>query len=239
MCISVTNTIYDTNPSFLHAPGKTEFNPLWSQNFYNDVALRRINCDNTTIITWSSDDQPKEHKIKDIFLSSLEKYGIDVTKLIQNPWYTNRIKTKLTLNHLESVDTEYVIGGDNFDVVFTGTDFNPHDVLKEYDCDLLFNAEKKFWPPEFESMEYAQKSMTHPPFCYLNAGLWVGKREFCIDFFNDVLKYDKLPIHMQSEQVCVHLSYMKHFPLVKIDYKCLIFQNLNRVNSDEVIIEHI
>lgn len=236
------NTIYRNIPSFIHAPGKAEFNPLWghivtaSQYFGSPTNW----YPNISIITWKSAKtitrKSQEHKVPNILSKSLKKSRINHTVLKHGQWQSNRIKIRLTYDYLTQCNTDYVMGCDNDDVIFVGDNADPIDILKYYNCRLLFNAEKQCWPADKYGMKSWQSRLTKPPFQFFNAGLWVGERDYCIEFFGKALAHINDSKYPWSEQICLLPVYRRSYPDVKIDDECRIFLCINRVTDAEAIV---
>lgn len=238
--VKIVNLLYNTSPSIVHAPGKREFNPLWGQIIasYNDSIYHNNVYDDLDIITWSSKtikyDENQSHKIPMIFVDSVHRSGLSVNVLISNTWETNRIKIFKTIEYLESSSLKFVLACDCHDAIMLNSPID-YDVLDRYDCEMLFNAEINFWPPEMIKMRHNQDRLSSGIFRYLNGGAWFGYRQTCLEFFkraSDIAYGEKNRPY--SEQVCLHNPYVDMYPVVKIDHRCELFQVINRVSLNDI-----
>lgn len=244
----VLNILYDTYPIIIHAPGKAEFNPMWvdiirSYETSNLVDMSCEKCDYCDIMTWSSRsvryDDNQSHKIPMIFPSSVTRLGLNINILYVDNWNTNRIKIFKTIEYLEQSDREFVLGSDCHDSILISHNID-RSILDRYGCRMIFNAETKFWPDTMDTTRLSQKMLINGKFCYLNGGSWFGYRNTCLSFFKLAANVSqKLQEYPYSEQVCLHEPYIEMYPMVKLDYRCEMFQIVNRVsNKDLTILEN-
>jgi len=122
------------------------------------------------------EEQMKEYKCKD--------YACLRLRNIQ-PW-SNTKRLSPYYDYLKSEkakNKEYVIFVDTDDVFFS---VSPDKILEiflnEFDCDLLFNA-TKFWKGYWDTQEsfraFKKGQEAHPDW-FLNAGAYIGKKDFII-----------------------------------------------------------
>jgi hypothetical protein len=138
---------------------------------------------------------------------------------------------------LKHSTAEFILGVDSSDAIAITPLNSIVSQFLEIDCDLLFNAEIRFSPPRgLDEIKAYENSLPTAPY-FLNAGAWIGKRCFCLSFFQKALdisaSYLEFP---HSEQVCIKKAYENMYPKVKIDDKCLIFQNLNLQEPADIVI---
>jgi hypothetical protein len=93
-------------------------------------------------------------------------------------------------------------------------------------CDILFNAEINCWPKDYSD----EKKWFREPFCYLNAGACIGKKESMLKFYSECLSFVKVEDY--SEQKIVKQNFYKWYPKILIDDNCSIFQTLNGTTED-------
>lgn len=228
----IINTLYQTRPILVHAQGDEKFCPLWgdlsklSANKITSTAdLSIITCNSSVV-----NDKIYHYKTKKLgcFEESCVKLGVSVEVLgrgIAN--WTNRMKLPLILDYLRAGKSKYVMCCDSSDVVIFR---NPDRAVDKLRCKMLFNAEILHWPHDHSSFDFETR-VGIPPFRYLNAGVWVGERDFCITFFERcVQEAARIKTNPYSEQVCVKEVYPLLYPDVQIDSTCSIFQTLNRVD---------
>lgn len=235
----IKNKTYGTYPYFIHAAGKLDYCPLW-QKIINLELINDNNNDNVKIITWHSLNARTwlGNKKLGTFENSIKKFGLQSIALGSNiiEW-KNIYKINLTIEFLENTDAQLIIGGDSSDVLMVKNLGNIINEFESYDCDLLFNAEKLFWPSSLQYLKKFEESVSHTPFCYLNGGLWIGKRKTTLNFFKKAAEISQKIENNTSEQFCLKLIYKDFYPSVKVDYLCKIFQNINRVNNLELEIK--
>ena len=229
------NKIHNTNPMLAHAPGDPDYSHWWNKIY--DIRIPRCKpIDHLSIFTWNSKN-PQPNKDMGIFESCLESAGYEHEVLRhEGCWNTNRIKIQMTIEHLMKVKTPYVLAADSSDVVILSSLDGIVEKFLDKKCDILFNAEIRFWP--YDQMEDVKKFedsiMSNGPFRYLNAGVWIGKTEGCLDFFKKCKNHIAWEPHPYSEQVCVKKTHVELHPKSMIDWSCSLFQNLNLATSEHL-----
>jgi len=238
----IKNLLHNTEPFFVHFPGNSFFS-CYSLEIKKYIESKtqenKKQMLDFCIITWNSE----YNKQKGILETSCEKFGYEYKVLgIDSHWKNNRDKINLLLEYFSNNNTnyKYLIGCDSFDVVCVRRLDNIIELFKNFDCDLLFNAERRFWPPrhlpeikDFEN-SIAPKNAFNK---YLNAGLWIGKYDFCKHFFAYIKTIEKdLNIMKDSEQILIKQGHKKFNKNIKIDYNCILFQNLNLQNHKNILL---
>ena len=131
----------------------------------------------------------------------------------------------------------------------------------DFECDLLFGAEKNSAPGSkttrditesevrfLSRIEAFEEAAYEHPFCYLNAGCFIGRKEYILDLFSEALHTRK---HLQLSSRLHHGDYMYnddqlvlrelhriHYPRVQIDHGNIIFQNLFAIERSEIFANH-
>lgn len=180
---------------------------------------------NTTVITWNN------RLSKNIFELSLDNLGVPCIVLgkeipIEN--WDNKVKIELTLRALEDIHTEFVLGVDAFDALMVGNPENKLSLLEN--CDLLFNTSDTSLVYIHDVDMLCDKNFSQHVYRYLNAGAWMGKCEFCKEFFTYVASLNflveqlipEVPNHLvdyycRSEQVRIKLAFPHFFPRAYLD----------------------
>jgi hypothetical protein len=237
----VYNRVYATYPGVVHAPGRLKESPRWERLKQAVFATQRSygECESLAIITWNSGAPDPTLSVRGHTLGwferSLAHFGVPCVVLgsdIGGAW-NNRMKLDLTIEFLAQSTREFVLGGDSSDVLLVA---DPRSILAAYrhqDVKVLFNAEKNDWPRDDATIKQFEHRVNRGPFRYLNAGLWIGRREDCLRAFQVARRWaDRLTAHPKSEQFCWKYAYRELYPDVQADWRCAVFQCLNQVRGE-------
>lgn len=238
----VKNNISGTYPVIVHGPNAEA--PIWNKllRCYKTM-IRKVEVDDRlTILTWNN-------LSKGVLEDSLERAGLPyVLKGKDRVVWNNLMKFRFNLEVIDQVNTEYVMGLDSHDVLFLGKPKNAVDRFAEMGCSMLFNSEAKFYPdlpdPYYQDNKIYQESIAQSKFCYLNAGAWIGRREFCRKFwqtcrgvrFWEIVDCSNPPKLYSCDQSVIHDVFKTYWPEVRLDYNCDVFLNVSFVSSDDVSI---
>jgi hypothetical protein len=234
MPIRLTNRLFHTQPIVGHCPGPTH--GRWRRVVDAVLAQkpRRVTCPDTTFLTWNTGSRPsRPDKPCGLFERSLAQFGIEPLVLGKgrSNW-RNRDKLALAAEALESVATPYVVGGDSCDVLFFD---DPGLVTKrfreQFTCELVFNSTgSTCWPQLPELMEF-QLSRPMAPLLkgrhWINSGLFVGRTEFCRQYFRELASSPPVAGYAHSDQAVVMATWRHWYPRVQTDDLCQIFQWFN------------
>lgn len=233
-------------PIVLHAPGSLHQSRRW-KGLAKD-ALAGLNGEahewpaSTVIITWNN--QPTECLLERF----LDKFGIENAHLGWSHVYgfslvlgrglehwSNTGKGALALEVLREVHTEYVIGLDGYDVILLE---HPAEMVRrfttQFDCELLFNAASAPWPsrdPLLSRCRAFEDQWWDETDRYLNAGTWIGRREYVIGFLERVqetartVKWSRRLRHMEQHLVR-YTAFPDEYPAVDLDRRGHIFQHM-------------
>lgn len=194
-----------------------------------------------SIITWNNLE-------KGVLERSLEAKKIPyILKGSDIKEWNNLKKFRLNLEAILASDSEYFMGMDSHDVIFVGS---PSDALSRFlslDCDLLFNGEIKFYPDlpidYYQSNKRFQENLgLGKAFRYLNSGAWIGKRDFCLEFFKECSEIRVWDIFDCSDhaklyncdQSVAHDVFRRYSPRVKIDWSCSVFCNMAHFGAKDI-----
>jgi hypothetical protein len=220
----IYNSYYRTFPLVLHKPGGNSvsfWDKMVDKLFLStiDVAIPK----ELSIVTCNNKIEPS------ILEKNLDHLSMPYTVLgkgIKN--WKNPLKLKLFIEEFKKCKTKYVLGLDAFDVILLGC---PSEIVKrfiEMDCKL------------------EEKIGCGHKFPYLNAGVFIGETEFCLNFYEQSYKiglnsFKNNPWILESEQLFLKNSFEFFHPDVKLDYCCEIFQiahpmdnNVNLKFSDKL-----
>ena len=234
MTVRITNQLFDTHPIAAHCPGP--LHDRW-HHFARSVMAqpkRKLACPDVTVLTWNSGERKaRPTKPCGVFEQSLELLGVQTLVLGagKSNW-KNRDKFALTAEALKRVDTPFIIGADSCDVVFLD---NPQIAVErfqnEFTCELLFNATgSRCWPelPELvrfqEGLPLAKAAQNRR---WINSGLFIGRTEFCRDYFARLADEPPEPGYEFSDQAVVMRTWPQFYPKVQADYFSQIFQWFN------------
>lgn len=170
---------------------------------------------------------------------SLERFGVDCVTLTPSPgeWrFTHKID--LAIEALVQEQCEYVIVTDAFDVLFLD---HPDIVIERYqamNCPLLLNADKCMWPRSVDldmQLKAIYDTLSDSPFRYLNSGCFVGDTAFVLEFLRAAQAAPAHAVRPGDDQGKIHQIYKEfHDRGARLDYRCEVFQVLNRVRGDEL-----
>lgn len=127
----------------------------------------------------------------------------------------------------------------------------------EFDCDLLFGAEKNSAPgsgttrditaPErafLSRIEAFEEARYTPPFRHLNAGCFIGRKEAILELFAEALN-GRMGLQLTSrlhhgdflyndDQLVLRELHRNHYPRIRLDHECRVFQNLYATERAEI-----
>jgi hypothetical protein len=236
----VHNTLYDTYPLAVHAPQAAEC-PWWEIVAAECLTDERRYAprEDLAIVTWNSGDANADLEVRGhslgVFERSVENCGLRCQVLgsgIGSAW-SNLMKLDLMIDFLEQAEARYVLAADSTDALLVG---DPGEILRRFltgEADVVFNGEKNCWPPDLPDLQEWEEEIGQPPFTYLNAGLWIGRREACLDLYYLARRWsEKLDSHPHCDQTRLKLAYRELYPGVVVDHRCEMFQNINRVGGE-------
>lgn len=133
----------------------------------------------------------------------------------------------------EALPSKYLLCVDSDDVVITDLT-TIVERFNSYQCDVLFGAERVNYPLSETARQNRLRTRVEGPYCYLNAGVFMGRAPQMANFLRisrAVFWWDTL-IASGDDQGAIVRLYEKMWPSVKIDHRCLIFQNLHTADND-------
>ncbi len=234
MPVRITNTLFRSNPIAAHCPGP--LSEHWHR-FVDEVMTQppqRCACPDVTLMTWNSGERTaRPDKPCGIFERSLQRLGIEPLVLGRGKTnWKNLDKFALTAEALANVKTPYVIGADSCDVIFFDDPQIAVDRFRRhFTCDLLFNSTgSTCWPqlPEFvkfqSSLPMAAVAQGRH---WINSGLFIGRTEFCREYFRALSTRPAIMPFSESDQAIVMQTWPEWYPRVQADYLSLLFQWFN------------
>lgn len=228
-----------TNPPIIHSPGMAnlnykETNSCWEMFKNISKKANSRSPRETKIVLCNNLATTEAEKC----LSNLGVSFIVLGKEIEN--WNNLLKVELILNNLNEIYEDNIMYLDSTDVCIIGDIYNSIEVLEKNNCDMLFNAEKQFYPscPSLDSIENFEIKMSDTCYFALNAGCWIAKKEYLRRILPELLEInvDKYLLESyghiepfrisESDQFRWHILYKKHHPRIKVDKNCELFQNV-------------
>ena len=230
----VVNLLFNTTPVVIHAHGSHEYKPHWQpirERFFSSPAQNFGAPADLTILTWNNG-----HEAMGLLEKSLEHLGVPcmVTGEGVRNWVNSRDKPRCTLEALNSIKTRYVAGVDSRDAIFI---HNPQLIVErfeqEFDCEMVFSADRINWPncADFKEFEDSIAGAQASEFRYLNSGAWVGRTEFCREFFAEAVRTEPVREAPEADQGVLKQLFKKYYPRVQLDYRSSMFQNIGFVFS--------
>ena len=201
--------------------------------------LHPVEClEDVEVITWSSYDH------ETLLERCMGRLGVPVTVLRPDGEWTNVEKINLLVDYLPKCKAKYVIGLDADDVIMIDS---PDSIIERWketypESKLLYNGGHQRWPKRycpptrdcdrFEQVTFEGKWSKH-----LNAGAWVGEREYVLEFYKKVqaVEREKLfhTMYRFMEQPSVRaVAYPDNYPQVMVDTDSVIFQHMLRGVTD-------
>ena len=240
----VTNLITGANPRVLHRNGNpANWRLEWERvvsAFFNEPRPNDPPCDDITILTWNS------RPAKGVLERCLDWRGVPYVTLgsTLESW-RNCYKIFLTADALTRVTSRYVMALDADDVLVLSPLCDILEIYREFNCDIVFGAEKQSWP-DVPSLARFDRSIAESAYCHLNSGAWIGRTDAALRFFREcqhedvgeVLKGKTNMTSLYDDQGLTRMTFRRHYPHVRLDYQCRLFQSLFKVpTSGEVQIQ--
>lgn len=201
------------------------------------------------------------HAAKQYTENILEYLGIDDFVVLGRELedWKHIYKLKLIVDHIKrNPQPGLLLHLDAPDVLVTGDLQSAVDHFhSDFECDLLFGAEKNSAPgsktiggvtnSELEFLtriEAFEKASYQAPFQHLNAGCFIGRKEYILEVFSEALgtrRQMKLSSHLpyggymyDDDQLVLRELHRRHYPRIQIDHQNKVFQNLFATSITEI-----
>jgi hypothetical protein len=125
---------------------------------------------------------------------------------------------------------EYFIALDATDVGYVGSINNFSEIIKDYNCNILFGAERNLWPDTQYSHLYPSKGI-QSPYKFLNAGAFCANTHSFLEHIESILKREL--IHL-CDQGNWQIEYLLNSD-IQIDYKNQLVLNTFLAKPDIII----
>lgn len=217
------NVAFPVEPAVYHfnsiyngiMPHSVENVEIWNQLVSNTLSLDKfVNHKYLSIFTFNT--RPR----MSILESTCNGLKIDVLCRGINNFHLNQ-KLKYAKEYLESINTEYVLFLDAFDIVLLSDPVKLIDACR-YD-QVLFAAEEVCHPESFEiQSEQEFIAPTDTPFKFLNSGVYCGKVKNVLEIVKmscELKKYESSsPMCDDCDQGKFNQVYIKHPELFYLDF---------------------
>ena len=224
------NKQFGSQPVVVHAHGPLLSAPHWQpirEAFFAQEPRAIGPPGDLTIITCNNG-----HPSMGLLERSLDRLGVPyvVTGRGIDPWVNARDKPRAILQAAQEAETQYLLYADSRDAIVLD---DPRIVVERFrtrfTCDLVFGADRINWPTvdrfrRFEDAVAGEEAAQD--FRYLNGGAWIGRTEFCRQFFADAVATPPAPEIEAAEQGILKQLFQKYHPRVQLDYGCSMFQNI-------------
>lgn len=244
----VRNTRTGKHPIVLHATGRNGRSGAWALLCQEVMRLHAAsppqewhNYSAYELFTWST-FEPGQTCLE----RCCKAMGVPLTvrRAPEPGVWRNITKIPLTVEFLQRCKADYVIGLDALDVLLLD---HPSDIVFRFQTQfepqgtrLLFNAAMMPWPRRtglpsdacmgFELQKFDERDR------HLNAGAWVGRRDYALEFWQgvlDMIEHDWPHEVRNSEQIAVRAAaFPDHYPKLDIDRQCRIFQHMEGGKKD-------
>ncbi len=229
--IRLRNTLFGTSPLVVHCPGP--LHEAW--DFFTEAVRavatpHRAYRESATFVTWNNGLRPD--KPNGLIEECFARYGCEIQVLGRGvqPW-RNVNKLRMTADALANATSEYCVGLDSGDVLIVE---HPDEIVRRFrmhfTCDLLFNATGAACWPELPQYVMFERSLpgaaTSHGRCWLNAGAFVGRTDFCRRYFAELADFAERN-DAPEDQSAVKATWPQWYPSVQIDDRCQIFQWFN------------
>lgn len=229
---------FDTRPCIVHAHGKHAYQYWWEPiktGFFSTQSSHFSKPDELTIITCNNG-----HPAMGMFERSLEHLGLPYSVFGHGvePWINSQQKPVILASALKTIETPYVLYADSRDALLIGDPARALASFKsQFECDMLFGSDRINWPPErnFARFEEALAEQAKSEFRYLNGGLWIGKTDYCAEFFTLAAATKPIESAAESEQGILKQLFPIHHPQILLDYHCEIFLNTGFLLSRDAL----
>lgn len=139
------------------------------------------------------------------------------------------------------ISEKYIVFVDAFDVIFADTVESIMDKFKAFNCPIVIGAERNCFPSNFKK-EYDRLQHTSS-FKYLNSGVIIGETEAILTVL-EAMDAPNLPrdyqdnikgyTHHFNDQANYMDLYLRQPVKMKLDYQCLIVQNMQDVVEKDI-----
>ena len=224
----------NNTPNVLHFHGRNR-NEL-ARTFETILKQHDVNADYDStrlsiVSTWTDDSLcylAQQCSVYKIPLINCVPDDYDKTQ----PWYMPN-KIQFFLNVLNSINTEYVMFLDGYDVLITQL----NDIIQKFESQkyhVLFGPSCNNYPDV--KIDIVKNRFMHGPYRYFNAGCVIGYRDDLIKFYTEALEFINISNQLKSEQFVLRHVYAKYSyddeqDFVGVDYNCNIFQSMGVTDS--------
>ena len=214
----------------VHAHGHHDYKPLWPpirQAFFESVQRHIGAAPHLTVVTCNNG-----HEALGLLERSLDRLGVPYLVGGEgfSDWRNSRDKPKALSEVLHRVTTAYTLYADSRDAILVGDPGVLVNRFQAFGCELVFGADCMTWPPDPAFRRFEDSiAPSDTVFRYLNGGVWIGRTQFCREFFETAERTAPLASAPDSEQGILRRLLPRFYPRVRLDYHCEMFQNIGFV----------
>jgi hypothetical protein len=141
-------------------------------------------------------------------------------------------KINLLLDYLTTGPVkDYVLVADSADVVLANDIAPLVQRFKALGCRALFNGERRHYPRDLPPFD--EEVAPGEFFPCLNSGIWIADAPFARELTTYCAGLE-VAKHKNCDQTRYKLAYRHFYPQIRVDHRCQLFQNLNRVKGNVV-----
>ena len=136
------------------------------------------------------------------------------------------MKINLLKKEMENYnDNDIILFSDSYDVIFLSDENEILEKYNEFNCDIVFGAEKTCWPDVSLSSYFSESDTVYK---YLNSGGFIGNAKTIKLYIENNCS------NTQDDQLFMQQSYFKYKNITKLDTTAKIFQTSSNDILDDV-----
>jgi len=158
------------------------------------------------------------------------------------PWLLQAKVVELR-KQIAALDTEFVLLLDSHDAFMLCGQEEILDKMAGFTRHIVMSAEKKCWPQRMLAPYYPE-SVHVSPWCYLNSGGYIGKKELVLDMLEKATGDLISPVPFrrsldwENDQFLLSLVYLSKQVPMCLDVGCVFFQNMGDMVLGEIGYTH-
>lgn len=199
-----------------------------------------INLNENIILLQVNDERcHNSSKLNQIKFKNPEQ-NISIVVETYHKWLSKPVELFNFINKNYNNIPEYILYTDGTDVAILNDIENPKEILEFYKCDILFNCEPNYmhtgfgepshayYNPLYEKEQHVYESLNKEKYGVsharsLNAGVFLGKKDYVLEFLEESIKYMKddfnkgFPFGCLDDQCMFRWMQNKYFNKISVD----------------------